>query len=183
MICLVALVLLNDNIIYSHEKRTIMKTKSNLFKNIVLATAALATVAFFSACSKSDDTPATQSNYTVSGNGSGSQVVPAVSGSGTASITGTFNPNNNQLIFTSSWTTLSGPPIAAAFYTGAAGVNGAITGDVWTFPAGTTASGSLTDTLTLSASQAAQLTAGNLYYLYVTTLNPSGEVRGQVTAR
>ena len=159
-----------------------MKTRSNLFTNIVLATAALATVAFFSACSKSDDTPPQQANYTVSGNGSGSQVVPAASGSGTASITGTFNPNNNQLIFTSNWNALSGPPIAAAFYTGAAGVNGALTGDVWTFPAGTTASGSITDTLTLTADQATKLTSGNWYYLYVTTLNPAGEVRGQVSA-
>jgi len=159
-----------------------MKTKTNLFKKMSLAAAVITIIAIGSGCSKKSDTPTPKANYTVSGNASGAQEVPPVSNTATGSIAGTFNPNNNQFIFTTTWVGLSGAPVSGGFYNGATGTNGTLSGDLWVFPAGVTGSGSLTDTLTLTSDQATQLTSGSLYYSYGTTLNPTGEIRGQITA-
>jgi hypothetical protein len=131
---------------------------------------------------KKDNNNNTSANYTVSGNANGSQVVPPTDGNGNGTISGSYNPETRTLIYTSTWTNLSGPPTMASFYSGAAGVVGTIVGAAWNLGANLTATGSTTDTLTLSSEQAADLTSGKWYYTYSTTAFPSGEIRGQVTA-
>ncbi|MEI9958196.1 MAG: CHRD domain-containing protein [Ferruginibacter sp.] len=97
-------------------------------------------------------------------------------------FSGTYNPNNNQFIYTTTWAGLSTAPLTGGIYAGATGANGTIVGESWTILSGATVSGSLTDTLTLTSDQANQLTAGNFYYTYITTTNPTGEIRGQIIA-
>lgn len=120
--------------------------------------------------------------YTISGSASGTQMVPPVSGSGTAAISGTYNVNTGQLNYTTTWSNLTGAPTLGAFYTGATGVNGTIVGSAWTLGSGLTGTGSLSNTITLTSDQAAQLIAGNWYYVLGTSANATGEVRGQITA-
>lgn len=139
----------------------------------------LSVVAF--RCDNDDnDTPSTKKNYSVSGNASGNQVVPAVSGSGTGTIIGSYNPNTHMLTYTHAWTNLSGAPIGGGLYHGEAGTNGPIIGTAWAFDPNATATGTATGTMTLSDAQEKELLAGDWYYGYNTALNPTGEVRGQI---
>jgi hypothetical protein len=158
-----------------------MKTMQQTIKKIFIigAVATLASVVFMS-CSKDEEPAVDNRPYTISGNATGSQVVPAVPDSGTATITGTYNPQTGVLNYTSNWTNLSGGPVSAGFYGGASGASGIAVGTGWTLSGGST--GTVTGNITLSESQAAQLMAGNLYYTFSTTNRPSGEVRGQITA-
>ena len=142
----------------------------------------IASVALTS-CDKDDDDDVNGTTmYSISGNGSGSQFNPAVSGNGQSTITGTYNTNTNTLMYTSTWTNLSGAPTAAAFYSGATGVNGTIVGSTWVLGAPLSASGTTTGTLVLTDAQEIQLLNGGWYYTYSTATNTSGEVRGQITA-
>ncbi|HET9824549.1 MAG TPA: CHRD domain-containing protein, partial [Chitinophagaceae bacterium] len=122
----------------------------------------------FTSCSKNDNNKATAQMYNISGSASGSQMVPAVNGNGTATITGTYNANTRQLNYTTNWSNLSGAPISGGFYYGATGVNGTISGSAWELPGGLTGTGSFTGTTTLTADQATQLLAGNWYYQLAT---------------
>jgi hypothetical protein len=127
-----------------------------------------------------DDMPATEENYSISGNASGNQVVPAVSGAGTGTITGTYNPNTHMLTYTHAWNNLTGAPIGGGLYHGTSGTNGPLIGTAWSFEPSATGSGTATGTMTLSETQEQQLLAGDWYYGYNTTVNPTGEVRGQI---
>ncbi len=157
-----------------------MKT-GKFFQKGLIATMIISSAILFTSCNKDDDdTPAR--TYAISGNASGSQMVPAVGGSGTGSISGTYDPNNHMLTYTTNWNGLTGVPTGGGFYTGTSGVNGTAVGSSWSFPAGSTATGSYSGTMTLTDAQAASLTSGGWYYTYTTATNPSGEVRGQITA-
>lgn len=127
-----------------------------------------------------DDNNALRKNYTISGNAMGSQMVPAVGGTGTGSMTGTYNPNTRALNYTNSWTGLSGAPTGGGFYNGASGVNGTAVGTPWTYDGSTTETGTYTGTMTLTEAQEQQLLNGNWYYGYNTAANVNGEVRGQI---
>ena len=120
--------------------------------------------------------------YTISGNASGAQVVPAVTGAGSATISGTYNTATNQLTYTSTWTGLTGAPTSAAFYSGATGQAGTMIGSAWTLGTGVTAAGTHSGEVTLTEAQEAELIAGNWYYSIGTATNANGEVRGQITA-
>ncbi len=133
-------------------------------------------------CSKDDENVVDNRPYTLSGTANSAQAVPVASGTGTGTISGSFDPATNQLSYTTNWTGLSGAPTTGGFYTGASGVAGTAVGTPWTFDATATATGSNTGTMTLTSEQAAQLLSGNWYYTYGTTANPSGEIRGQITA-
>ena len=133
-------------------------------------------------CDKEDDDNDNTTMYAVSGNGSGSQFTPAVSGSGQSTITGTYDAKTNTLMYTSTWTNLSGAPTAAAFYSGAPLVTGTIVGSAWTLGTGLNATGTTTGTVVLTDAQETQLLNGGWYYTYSTTTNPNGEVRGQIAA-
>ncbi len=161
-----------------------MKTRKNLAGSVlfVCSLVILSAFAFTSCDKKDDDKNNNKTMYSISGNASTSQVVPAVTGSGTATITGTYNSDNGQMITSTNWTNLSGAPITGGFYMGAAGVNGALIGDLWSLGTGLTATGTFSDTTTLTSEQATELKSGNLYYSLATAANPNGEVRGQLMA-
>jgi CHRD domain-containing protein len=156
-----------------------MKTFCLTWKKFpVLAFAGLV-ILFFVACHKDSNSSVDNRPYTISGNATGSQVVPAVPDSGSATITGTYNPATHVLNYTSNWTGLSGTPVAGGLYTGAAGESGIAVGEEWTITGGPT--GTVTGNVTLTDNQAQQLLAGDMYYTYATLNHPSGEVRGQIS--
>jgi hypothetical protein len=134
-----------------------------------------------------DDEPVNNNNnnnrtYTLSGDASGTQMVPAVEGTGTGTFTGTYDPQTRVMTYTTNWNGLTGAPTAGGFYGGASGVNGAAIGSAWIIPTESTETGTLSGTMTLSADQATQLTGGNMYYTMGTATNAGGEIRGQITA-
>jgi hypothetical protein len=135
-----------------------------------------------SSCDKDDDDNDNNRSYTVSGNANGTQMVPSVTGNGTGTITGTYDPNTRMMTYTSAWTGLSGAPTSAGFYNGASGVSGTAVGTPWALGTGLTGTGNFSGSMTLTSEQADQLTAGNWYYSYSTAGNTGGEVRGQITA-
>ena len=150
-------------------------------KVVMIASLALSSTFMLVSCSK-DNNNDNGKNYTVSGNASGSQMVPAVTGSGSGSISGTYNSNTRVLTYTSNWTNLTGAPTSASFYSGATGTVGTQLGSNWSLGTGLSGSGTVNSSVTLTTDQAAQLLAGTLYYTYNTVANPSGEVRGQISA-
>ncbi len=129
-----------------------------------------------------DDNKADNSMYTISGDANGTQMVPAVNGTGSGTITGTYDAKTRQLNYTSNWSGLTGAPTGGGLYSGASGSAGTAVGNAWTFDSTATATGSNTGTMTLTSAQADQLIGGNWYYTYNTTANPGGEVRGQIKA-
>jgi hypothetical protein len=135
-----------------------------------------------SSCDKDDDDDDNNRMYTISGNASGAQMVPSVSGTGSGTITGTYDPNTRIMTYTSAWTGLSGAPTSAGFYNGTTGVSGSAIGTPWALGTGLNGTGSFSGSMTLTSEQADQLTAGNWYYSYGTATNSSGEVRGQISA-
>ncbi|TMI62711.1 MAG: CHRD domain-containing protein [Bacteroidetes bacterium] len=132
-------------------------------------------------CDNDDDDLNDNRTYVISGNASGSQVVPAVSGSGQGTVTGTYNSKTNTMNYTSTWTNLSGAPTSAGFYAGNAGASGTLVGNTWTLGSGLTATGTTTGTIVLTDAQETQLLNNGWYYSYGTATNTGGEVRGQIT--
>jgi hypothetical protein len=135
----------------------------------------------FTSCSKDDDA-VPQTTYTISGNASGSQMVPSVAGNGGATISGTYNPATGVMNYTTNWNGMSGAPTSAGFYGGASGTNGTAIGSPWTMGTGWTGTGSTTGTMTLNSEQSSQMLNGNMYYTMGTAANTGGELRGQMTA-
>jgi len=140
--------------------------------------------AFALVCCKDDDNNDTTNNapYTISGNANGTQMVPSVAGTGTGTISGSYNPSTRVLNYTSNWSGLTGAPTSGGFYAGASGVNGTAVGTPWTFATDATGTGSNSGTMTLTEEQARQFLGGGWYYSYGTAANPNGEVRGQISA-
>jgi hypothetical protein len=160
-----------------------MKTVFSVTKRFLLISATVAMSALILSSCKKDKNDNTNSNmYTISGNASGTQMVPSVSGNGSATITGTYDPNTRVLTYTTNWTGLSGAPTSGGFYSGASGTNGSLIGSSWTLGTGLGSTGTFSGTTTLTADQAAQLTGGNWYYTLGTSSHSTGEVRGQITA-
>lgn len=152
-------------------------------KIFLVASVAVLSIAAFSSCNKdNNDSNNNNKTYSISGNASGSQMVPSVSGNGTGTISGTYDPNTMVLNYTTNWSGLTGAPTSGGFYSGASGANGTMIGSVWNMGAGLSSTGSYTGQMTLTADQASQLTSGNWYYTMGTATNTSGEVRGQITA-
>jgi hypothetical protein len=147
----------------------------------LLAFIVACTALAFMACDDDDD-PVDTRSYTISGDASGSQVVPGVSGTGTGTISGTYDPNTRVLTYQSGWNGLTGAPSSGGFYIAARGSNGVAVGSPWTFDPTATATGTTSGTMTLTEAQGAQLTAGNWYYSYGTLANEGGEIRGQIAA-
>ncbi|HEV8508660.1 MAG TPA: CHRD domain-containing protein [Chitinophagaceae bacterium] len=161
-----------------------MKTSKSLAGRVLFVTSFVILSAFiFISCDKNDDNKNNNKTmFAISGNASSSQVVPPVSGGGTATITGTFNSGTGQMITTTNWTDLSGVPTTGGFYVGATGVNGSLVGDLWSLGTALSTSGTFSDTTTLTSEQASELKSGNVYFSLSTAANPNGEVRGQLTA-
>jgi CHRD domain/Secretion system C-terminal sorting domain len=111
---------------------------------------------------------------------SGDQEIPATGSSGTGTLNGTYDETTMELIFTVNFSGLSGTTTASHFHGPAlpdsnTGIQIPISG----FPTGVM-SGSITDTVTLNATQEAQLLTGLWYINIHTTAFGGGEIRGQI---
>jgi len=148
----------------------------------LFASFALVTTLLFSSCAKEDAGLSVSLSYSLSGNASGGQAVPASSNSnGSGTMTGTYSSSTKVMSYTTTWAGLTGTPLTGGLYAGTVGEIGtSIT--VWSLGSGLTASGNFSTSTTLTADQEIQLLAGKCYYIMGTTANASGEIRGQVTA-
>jgi hypothetical protein len=152
-------------------------------KRLVYIGAFLVSTAIMVGCDKDDeDDPIENATYVISGSADGQQINPPVEGTGSATFNGSYDSLNKRLIFTSNWSNLSGPPTYASFYTGESGTIEDTLGQAWLLDPSVTASGSFTDTLTLTSEQMDQLLDGNWFYMYNTAANVEGEISGQLTA-
>ena len=147
---------------------------------ILLLGTVLAGAVSLTSCDKNDDKPPANNMYTITGSGSSSQVFPAFSGSGTGTITGTYNNQTNQLDYNIGWNGLTDTASSVGFYTGASGVAGEQQQPLSVTTQGQT--GSSAGTLLLTDAQETDLLAGKWYYSVGTLANVGGEVRGQITA-
>ena len=155
--------------------------KTFRFFKTTMAVMALSAACIITSCDKDDDDMDTDKTYSISGNASGSQETPAVSTSATGTLTGTYNARTNMLTYNINWSGLSGNVIAAHFHGPAlVGVSASPIHDISITTNGM--SGSTSGSLTLADSTESHLLNGKLYYNLHTTLNPNGEIRGQVTA-
>ena len=131
-------------------------------------------------CNKDDDDPVSN-KYNVTGNANGAQEVPAVTTSGTGTITAVYDADKNTLDYTITWTGLSGTVNNMHLHgpadpTISAGVQIGITG--WA----AAVAGTISGTATLDETQEADLLAGKWYYNIHSTFKGSGEIRGNMTA-
>jgi CHRD domain-containing protein len=158
-----------------------MKTQFKFPSRIISIFVIAVTMVAFVSCSKdNNDKNNTSGMYNVSGNANGTQVVPSVTGTGSGTLTGTYNANTNLLTYNMAWTGLTGSPTSTAFYSGASGANGALVGNTRVTTNGAT--GASVGTITLTDAQETALLSGGMYYLVGTSAHTSGEIRGQVTA-
>ena len=109
----------------------------------------------------------------------GAQEVPPVVTGGSGTVDTTFDKSTNVLTWTVSYSGLSGPVTAGHFHGPAmAGANAGVvvpfTGDM---------ASPIRGKATLTAAQAADMTAGRWYANLHTAKNPGGEIRGQVTGK
>ncbi|MEP7374102.1 MAG: CHRD domain-containing protein [Chitinophagaceae bacterium] len=160
-----------------------MKTrnfKRSLFTS--LAGVAIAGTLLLSACDKDNDDntpPVVNAKYTISGPATGASEVPAVETTATGSLAGSYDTTSKQLIYTVSWTGLSGDATAAHFHGPA--LAGEVADPLEPLTIVTNGMvGTATDTITASAALHSALLAGKVYYNVHTAANPNGEIRGQV---
>ena len=142
---------------------------------------ALAGTMVISSCDKDDDDIKTPKNkYTLSGNASGDQEVPAVTTSAAATLTGTYDKESRELTYTINWTGLSGDVTAAHFHGPAAA--GETASPLQDITIGTNGmDGSASATISASDALNSALLDGKVYYNLHTAANPDGEIRGHVT--
>lgn len=156
-----------------------MKTV-NLLKMFAI-TAVIAATSFVLVSCEDDEDDMDQRTYTLSGSASGSQEVPAVTTTATGSLSGTYDARTNNLTYNITWTGLSG--IVSVMHFHGPAVVGAEASPIHDLVISTNGvNGTSTGTLTLADSTESHLLNGKLYYNIHTTLNPDGEIRGQVTA-
>jgi hypothetical protein len=109
----------------------------------------------------------------------GAQQVPPVqtSGSGTADLT--YDPSTRVLTWNITYSGLSGPATMAHIHGPAAeGKNAGV--EIWLSRRGSEATSPITGKATLTAAQARQLMAGDMYINVHTHAHPAGEIRGQI---
>src|SRR5690606_17261756 len=131
------------------------------WKAMLMAIVVIACSAVIVSCDDDDDDdPIAERTYTISGDAAGGQVVPPVEGTGSGTISGTYNATTRQLSYTNTWNGLTGAPTGGGFYHGATGVNGTAVGTPWTFDGTATETGTNSGTMTLTEAQEDQLLAG-----------------------
>lgn len=162
-----------------------MKTK-NFFISSVSVFMLAATSLFIVSCQKDKSNDMTNNNgdaktYTLSGSASGSQENPPATTNGSASLSGTYYAADNKMNYTINWTGLSGPASVVQIYGPAAAGSNA---DAIMALAITTngINGSSSGSVILSDAAETYLLSGNVYYNILTSANPSGELRGQISA-
>lgn len=131
------------------------------------------------ACKKDKDPD--EQEYNLSGTLSGSQEVPAVTTTGSGTITGEYDGDDNKLELTVNWTGLSGTVTGAHIHGPAlTGANAGVLIPLTVNVNGVT--GKIESDISLPDSTEQFLIQGRLYVNLHTTLNPNGEIRGQITA-
>jgi hypothetical protein len=132
-------------------------------------------------CDKDDDDfNDSDKTYTISGDASGAQEVPAVTTTATGSLNGTYNAKTNTLNYNISWTGLSGTASAAHFHGPA---NAGVSADVLVPITITTngVAGNATGSVVIVDSVETALLSGKVYYNIHTVAHPLGEIRGQIS--
>ncbi len=114
----------------------------------------------------------------LSGTLQGSQEVPPNVSAGTGSVMVLLDKGTNAVYLTGSYTGLSSPPTASHIHRAPPGVNGDIIAELSV--SGDTASGTITGTDTLAASDVTEMVNGNTYVNIHSTLSPAGELRAQL---
>jgi hypothetical protein len=158
-----------------------MKKVFNHSREIVLSIGLLlCSFVFMSGnCDKDDDN--NDNMYTLSANASGANEVPANSATATGGLTGTYDKSTNKLIYSITWTGLTGTPAALHFHGPA--LAGANANPIVTLTITTAAvTGGSSGEVTLTEAQEADLLAGKWYWNVHTAAFPGGEIRGQVIA-
>ena len=152
--------------------------KHRLFGSI--AGLALLGLVAFSSCDKeeSNNTPKS-AKYSISGAAAGSQEIPAVTTTATGNLSGSYDTTSKSLIYTVTWTGLSGEATMAHFHGPALAGATAPPIESLTITTNGTA-GTATDTITATSALHAALLAGQVYYNIHTAANPDGEIRGQI---
>jgi hypothetical protein len=164
---------------YIHSFKSLLMKIKLFSKGMFIALFAGASL-FFVSCEKDDDSNNNDATYSISGDASGSQEVPAVTTSATGTLTGTYNAGTNLLQYNINWVGLSGDVSVAHFHGPAlAGVSAGPLIDLTVTTNGV--NGNITGSVTLHDSTEAHLLSGKLYYNLHSVLNPTGEIRGQVT--
>ncbi|CAB3807181.1 hypothetical protein LMG28688_06500 [Paraburkholderia caffeinitolerans] len=111
----------------------------------------------------------------------GSEQVPSVQTKGTGDAKLTYDPETRQVTWNVTYKDLSSPVTMAHFHVGAAGKNGKPV--VWLTKVGSTSTpieGPIKGETTMTADEAKEFVAGDLYINVHTKDHPDGEIRGQV---
>lgn len=128
-------------------------------------------------CKKNSDTSVSNdgpSQTTVTYSGNLVKSNDSVITSATGTVTGVFNPGNNELAYTFTWHRLTGKAMEMHIHDG-----GSIIIPIQGFPMDT--SGTWSGKATLTATQVTDLQAGRLYGQIHTLQYPAGEVLGVLT--
>jgi hypothetical protein len=154
--------------------------KIRLFSMATLFGLMTTSALLFSACDKEDDVN-NDVTYSLSGNASGSQEVPAVTTTASGTLSGKYNATTNTLDYDIDYNGLSGNVSVSHIHGPAvAGVNAPPVVDLTIQTNGVT--GKLKGSAMLHDSMEAHLLSGRLYYNIHTIANPNGEIRGQISA-
>lgn len=153
--------------------------RSRFFASAV--TIAMAGVLVLSSCDDDDDDMMNPPDavYSISGTASGDQEVPPVSTSATGTLSGSYDTVSKSLIYSISWTGLSGDATMAHFHGPAVAGENAPPIETLTITTNGTA-GIAKDTIVASDALHSALMSGKVYYNVHTAAHPDGEVRGQV---
>jgi len=145
-----------------------------------VAITSLFILSFLSSCTKTNDND-DNNRYFIGGSASGSQETPPNSSTATATLTGTYNPDNHILQFNINWTGLSGMATEANFH-GFAFMGASPKVLIGITISNQGISGAASGMVTLTDSAAAVLLNGELFYNIHTAFYPDGEIQGQVIA-
>jgi hypothetical protein len=120
--------------------------------------------------------------YALSGDASGSQEVPAINTPGLATLTGSYDADNNTMNYTISWNNLSG--VATEIHLHAPATAGTNAPPVYTLgPTEQTGpSGKVSGSLVITDTMENFLLNGRMYYNVHSIQYPNGEIRAQVSA-
>jgi hypothetical protein len=140
-------------------------------KNTYLCLLASA-LGLFTACSKSEDTPAPAATTNLVATIDGYQQVLANSSTATGAFAGVYTSSTRQLTYTVTFQGVT--PNNAHIHTGAPGVNGAVA-----IPFATLAS-PITGSVTLTPEQADNLLNNRMYVNIHSNAYPNGEIRGDI---
>ncbi len=161
-----------------------MKTISNYLKNFfsLFTTTLIVSSVMLTSCDKDDDfEDIDDDKYTLSGNATGAQEIPSNMAAGTATLTGTFDAENNSLSYTINWTGLSNVATVAHFH-GPATTTETASPMVDITIVSNGSNGSASGTVTVTDAVEVALLTGKVYYNIHTALYPDGEIRSQVAA-